>query len=170
MLMDSLATINARNQKVKIKLTQKLCQMGVEAPVFTVSSFEYQNFRGRFDAEQSTPKKFHNVEDTEIPALRRKMANQAIEKHKFKALSFLQHTVEPILRNLHTFQSTEQNLTGRLLSELTSLYTKEAGTLEKDLHAQKEMLMRVISQQAADIVNATSLFTHTPWLRYRCLI
>ncbi|XP_072110383.1 uncharacterized protein [Mobula birostris] len=110
--------------------------MDTQLPVFTVSSTEYLKLRDKLQRD-GPPRVFHNIEDTEIPAVQRFVHRITLAR---RALG-----TEVVIRKLATFVS-------HVVNYLTNRRAQSASLQAKVREAVRHCLFRVreIFQQAAE--------------------
>ncbi|XP_072911239.1 uncharacterized protein [Hemitrygon akajei] len=110
--------------------------VGTQLPVFTVSSTEYLKLRDKLQRD-GPPRVFHNIEDTEIPAVQRFVHRITLAR---RALG-----TEVVIRKLATFVS-------HVVNYLTNRRAQSASLQAKMREAVRHCLVRVreIFQQAAE--------------------
>lgn len=145
--------ISFRNRNITKAFSMKLEAEGVggKVPIFTVSSQEYQFLQGRF---VGCSKRFPDDNGTQIPALRDHLKSQAIERRVHMAQTFLEFTVEPIIRQIEVLYEMDQaGLTEKLRFSGERLLQVETQRLEEALRSGKEETMRQISESVKDLID-----------------
>ncbi|KAF8250783.1 hypothetical protein K440DRAFT_639272 [Wilcoxina mikolae CBS 423.85] len=151
-IKETFIAIKIRNESIRQKLCGKLQREGFTAEIFTISSREYQRFRGRFtnSAENVPSFKFLKVEQTEIPDLQEYLQQFVIKRKKHSIVHFLRFRIEQILRRLETTRHFNDH---RRIQPLDSTVLRE-GTraLARKLHAQKNEFIQQLFTTTEEMV------------------
>lgn len=165
--------ISTRNDRVKNMLQQKIAKMysdkvrgiktesgqseNMDLPqVFTVSSTEYQKFKGRFDSD-GTSDKYPSVEETEIIQLRENITDLAISRRVHAARYFFDECLRPPILTLERFYAADKNgLTEEFRKFLADVVPGELKRLEKSLEACLEKAKTDIEQSISAILKASA--------------